>query len=304
MTHPKTRAADLLINTFVWYSPLSNARLERGVAKAAEFGFDGVELPIENPGDWDPGHAARLLGDHGLSCAVGAVMPPGRELVATDEPTLRRTKDYIRSCVDAAAAVGARMVSGPLYASVGRVWRTSPQERAALIGELRDNLHPLADYAAAAGVQLGVEPLNRYETSLVNTAAQVMEVLDGLPTAGIGAALDAYHMNIEERDPAAAVRAVGSRLVHLQVSGNDRGAPGGDHIDWDALATALSDVGYAGMISIESFTPDNETIARAASIWRPLAATQDDIAIDGLAFLRPWRAQWKRTRETERTIQS
>ena len=174
MTHPGARAADLLINTFVWYSPLSNARLERGVAKAAEFGFDGVELPIENPGDWDPGHAARLLGDHGLSCAVGAVMPPGRELVATDEPTLRRTKDYVRSCVDAAAAVGARMVSGPLYASVGRVWRTSPEERAALIAELRDNLQPLADYAAAAGVQLGVEPLNRYETSLVSTAAQAM----------------------------------------------------------------------------------------------------------------------------------
>jgi D-psicose/D-tagatose/L-ribulose 3-epimerase len=299
MTHAGTRVVDLLINTFVWYSPLTDVRLQRGAAKAAELGFDGIELPIEDHGDWDPENAARLLRDHGLSCAIGAVMPPGRELVSTDEATLRRTQDYVCRCIDAATVVGAQMVSGPLYASVGRVWRTSPQERAALVDELRDNLHPLAEYAAAAGVKLGIEPLNRYETSLLNTVEQVMEVLEELPVAGIGAALDAYHMNIEERDPAAAVRAAGSRLVHLQVSGNDRGAPGGDHIDWDALATALSEVGYSGMISIESFTPDNETIARAASIWRPLAATQDDIAIDGLAFLRPWRARWAGAGEAE-----
>ncbi len=118
MTHPRTTAADLLINTFVWYSPLSNARLERAVAKAAEFGFDGIELPIKILAI---GTRATPRGCSAttISAVQWAVMPPGRELVGTDGPTLRRTQDYVRSCVDAAAAVGARMVSGPLYARSG-----------------------------------------------------------------------------------------------------------------------------------------------------------------------------------------
>jgi D-psicose/D-tagatose/L-ribulose 3-epimerase len=297
MVQVRPRPADILVNTFVWYSPLTGARLNRAAARAAELGFDGIELPIENLGDWDPAATAPLLEEHGLTCAVGAVMPPGRELVATDVSTLRTTQDYVRGCIDAAALVGAQIISGPIYASVGRVWRTTSEERRSLIEELRENLRPLADYAAEAGVQLGIEPLNRYETSLINTVAQVMDLLGGLPSTGIGAALDAYHMNIEERSPAAAVRLAGQRLVHLQVSGNDRGAPGGDNIDWQDLAGALGEVGYRGVVSIESFTPENETIARAASIWRPLAESQDAIASDGLAFLRGWRQQWAPSHE-------
>ena len=301
MVQVTPRPADILVNTFVWYSPLTGPRLSHAAARAAELGFDGIELPIENLGDWDPAATRELLQDHGLSGAVGAVMPPGRELVATDASTLRTTQDYLRGCVDAAATVGALIVSGPIYASVGRVWRTTLEERRSLIQELRENLRPLADYAAEAGVQLGLEPLNRYETSLINTVAQAMDLLDGLPSAGIGAALDAYHMNIEERDPAAAVILAGNRLVHLQVSGNDRGAPGGDNIDWRDLAGALSEVGYRGVVSIESFTPENETIARAASIWRPLGESQDAIARDGLEFLRGWRLQWAPSREVSST---
>ncbi|MDQ6917857.1 MAG: TIM barrel protein, partial [Candidatus Dormibacteraeota bacterium] len=93
-------------------------------------------------------------------------------------------------------------------------------------------------------------------------------------------------MNIEERDPAAAIRACGPRLAHFHACANDRGAPGADHIDWKAIAGALGDVDYSGAVSIESFTIENQAIARAASIWRPLAASQDALASDGLAFLR------------------
>ncbi|HTT88628.1 MAG TPA: sugar phosphate isomerase/epimerase family protein [Acidimicrobiales bacterium] len=285
-------SVELLANTFIWCSPLSDRRLSELAPRVAAFGFDGIELPLENVGDWDPDAAASVLKDCRLSCAVGAVMPPGRELVATDPLTLGRTQDYLRACLDCAATVGAPMVSGPVYASVGRVWRATPDERAALVEDLRQALLPVAQHAASVGVAIGLEPLNRYETSLVNTSAQAMEILDGLPAAGIGVALDAYHMNIEERSLSAAVRTAGSRLLHVQVSGNDRGAPGGDGVDWDDLAHGLGEIGYRGMVSIESFTPDNETIARAASIWRPLAESQDAIATDGLPFLRRWVEQW------------
>jgi hypothetical protein len=126
--------------------------------------------------------------------------------------------------------------------------------------------------------------LNRYETSLINTVDQALDALEGL--AGCSLALDVYHMNIEETDiPAAIVRA-GDRIGHVQVSANDRGAPGRDHLDWRAILHALDLAGYPGPLVIESFTAHNATIATAASIWRPLAPTQDAIAVDGLTFLR------------------
>ena len=113
-----------------------------------------------------------------------------------------------------------------------------------------------------------------------------LDALGPLLGRGVGLALDSYHLNIEERSSAAAIRAAGEHLVHLQVCGNDRGAPGGDQTDWPALVKALDDVGYAGPLNIESFTAENAAIATAASIWRPLAPSQDQLAEDGLAFLR------------------
>lgn len=144
----------------------------------------------------------------------------------------------------------------------------------------------MVDYAQQAGVQVAVEPLNRYETSLINTVDQGLEALAGLPDAGCGLLLDIYHMNIEETDIPAAIRRAGERIAHVQVCANDRGAPGADHLPWVAILQALDDVAYQGPLCIESFTADNATIATAASIWRPLARTQDAIAVDGLAHLR------------------
>ena len=93
-------------------------------------------------------------------------------------------------------------------------------------------------------------------------------------------------MNIEEKDQAAAIRHAGNKLVHFHACGNDRGAPGADQIPWESITAALGETGYDGAVVVESFTPDNQTIACAAAIWRPLARTQDDLARDGLAFLR------------------
>jgi D-psicose/D-tagatose/L-ribulose 3-epimerase len=280
-----TMAHALGVNTWVWASPLTDTALAELVPRIAGWGFDVVELPVENPGDWDPGRAAALLADHGLAASVVLVMGEGRELVAAGATTVLSTQDYLKHVVDVAAAVGAPAISGPAYASVGRTWRMSDEERRTRYAELRDGLAPVAEHAAAAGVRIGVEPLNRYETSLLNTVDQTLDALDGLPdTCGI--ALDIYHMNIEETDIAAAVRKAGPRLVHVQVCANDRGAPGADHLDWQAFLGALDDVGYRGPLVIESFTAENATIATAASVWRPLARTQDAIATDGLAFLR------------------
>lgn len=274
------------ISTWVWTSPLSDGRLAQLAAMVSGWGFDVLELPVENPGDWNPAVAAQVLADHGLGATVCLVTSPGRELVDADAATIASTQDYLRHVVDVAHAVGADTIGGPAYSSVGRTWRLAAQARPAAYGQWRDNLAPVVDHAIAAGVTIAVEPLNRYETSFLNTVDQTLEALDGLDPAGVGVLVDLYHQNIEERDLPAAIRRAGDRIAHVQVGANDRGAPGADHHDWAGITAALNDAGYRGPLCIESFTGDNDAIATAASIWRPLAPTQDTLALDGLRFMR------------------
>jgi len=286
-------AADLpiAVNTFVWHSPLTDALLAQTLPKIAGWGFDAVELPLEQAGDWDAIRVRDLLQALGLSSVVGAVFGVGRNLTAAPSDVIDRTLQYLRTAVDVAAAQGSPLVIGPMYTEVGRTWRLPPSDRAAVLTTLRRSLTEAGDYAAARGVRLAVEPLNRYETSLLNTTEQALEVIDPLPAEVIGLNLDTYHMNIEERSLNAAFDMAGDRLLHLQVCGNDRGAPGPpDHMDWGGIRTSLANIHYTGMLGIESFTADNATIATAASIWRPLAPTQDELAIRGLTFLRSWRS--------------
>lgn len=272
------------VNTWVWTSPLTDAGVADLLHRIAGMGFDAVELPLENAGDLDPAVVADVLAETGLTpCVVGA-MAPGRDLV--DAACVAATQDYLRACIDFAAGVGARSVCGPFYAATGRVWRMDAAQRQAAYDDLRTHLAPVVDHAVAQGVRLGVEPLNRYETSLVNTVDQALTALEPLLGEGLGLALDSYHLNIEERSSADAIRAAGPHLTHVQVCGSDRGAPGGDQTDWPAFVAALDEVGYDGPLVIESFTADNASIATAASIWRPLAPTQDELARDGLSFLR------------------
>ncbi|WP_168625752.1 MULTISPECIES: sugar phosphate isomerase/epimerase [unclassified Cryobacterium] len=283
------------VNTWVWVSPLDDERLERIATVAASLGFDAIELPVESVGDWDPGRARDLLGGLRLEPFVVGAMGSGRDLVDESPGVIENTQDYLRQCIDIAAAVGAGVVAGPFYARTGRTWRMTPAERARTIDRLRESLRPVVDHAATHGVVIGIEPLNRYETSLINTVEQGLDALDPLLGDHLGLALDSYHLNIEEKRITDAVRAASGHIAHVQVSGNDRGAVGDDHIDWPSFLDALDDAGYAGPLNLESFTGDNETIATAASIWRPLARSQDELAERSLRYLR--QLQDERTRQ-------
>jgi D-psicose/D-tagatose/L-ribulose 3-epimerase len=273
-------------NTWIWVSPLSDERLAELAPRIRDFGFDAIELPIENLADWDPSRARDLLDGLGLQATTCAVMSPDRDLVSGDRSVIESTQAYIRGATDMAARVGARSLAGPIYSPVGKTWPMDAKQRAAAIRRLVESLRPLADYAAARGVTLALEPLNRFETSFINTAEQVMEVVDAIDSPAVGVLLDTFHMNIEEHDPAVAIRTCDSHVAHFHACGCDRGAPGSDQIPWPKIAAALRDAGYEGPIVIESFTIENQAIAKAAAIWRPLAPTQDAIATEGLSFLK------------------
>jgi D-psicose/D-tagatose/L-ribulose 3-epimerase len=271
-------------NTWIWTSPLTDEGLAELAPRLRDWGFDIVELPVEQLGDWTPSRAASILEAHGLGASMAIAMAPGRELCGADPSVVADTQAFLRECLDVAAEIGAGAIAGPIYTSTGRTWRVSPEERRALYAQLRESLAPVCDHAASVGVRIAIEPLVRYETSLVNTVEQALEAIDDLPACGL--LVDTYHANIEEKAVGDAFRLAGDKLFHVHASANDRGAPGADHVPWDEVRDALRDVGYDGTVVIESFTAENETIATAASIWRPLAASQDAIAVDGLAFLR------------------
>ena len=248
-------------------------------------GFGAIELPVESPGDWDPSRAADVLSELSLKAMVVGAMGVGRDLTSAPAAQIVATQDYLFECIRVASVLGSAVVAGPFYAQTGRVWRMDAADRRAVTEEIRESLAPVVDAAGQAEVSLAIEPLNRYETSIVNTVEQALDVLDPLLGPALGLALDTYHLNIEEKRPNDAIRTAGANLVHVQVCGNDRGPVGDDHTDWSAFLDALDDVGYTGALNLESFTGENDTIATAASIWRPLAPSQDILAERSLAFL-------------------
>jgi D-psicose/D-tagatose/L-ribulose 3-epimerase len=274
------------ITTWVWTSPLTTERFGEIAKHVAKLGYDLVEVPIENTTDLDYGRAAGHLRDSGLGASVCAVMSADRDLIHADESVRANGMAYVRHSIDAARTLGATNVVGPLYSAVGRTWQATADERKRDLDLLVSQLTQLARYAGDKGVVLAVEPLNRFETSFLNLAEQAIEVVDRVDHPACGLLLDTFHMNIEERSVGGAIRAAGPRLKHLHACENDRGTPGSGHVGWAEVADACRAIGFKGPAVIETFTASVKTIARAAAIWRPLAASQDALAEDGLKHLR------------------
>jgi D-psicose/D-tagatose/L-ribulose 3-epimerase len=284
MTAPTTSRMQLGVSTWVWTSPATTTVLESLVPRIAALGFDVIELPIEEVGQFEVQRAGELAREHDLAVSVCAVIGPGRDLLIPGE--VDRGVAYLKACIDIAQTLGSPTVAGPFYSAVGRCWRSTADERARDVDQVARILRSLGEYAGDRGVRLGVETLNRFETSFLNTTEQALELIERVDHPAVGLTLDLFHLGIEEKRLGDALRAAGPRLFHVQVAENDRGTPGTGQLDWNEVAAALHDIDYTGRVVIETFSDRVEAIARAAAIWRPLAPDSDTLARDGLAFLR------------------
>jgi D-psicose/D-tagatose/L-ribulose 3-epimerase len=273
-------------NLWIWEAPVTLDVIERRAPVLAAWGFDVIEIPFEVIDCWDPHQVRTVLDNAGLRASVCIAMSPERDLTTGNPGIVQGTQDYLRDAIESAAIVGSPAVGGPIYSPTGRTGVIAPGERQAILALLAQNLRPVLTDARQANVKLALEPINRFETSLFNTVDQALALIELVNDPVLGLLLDTFHMNIEERDIPAAIHAAGSHLVHFHACGNDRGAPGDGSIPWPGIVAALDDVRYSGSLVIESFASGNELMAAAAAIWRPLAASQDDIATNGLAFLR------------------
>lgn len=273
------------VNTFLLTSPFTSEQVDIfGQFKA--WGCDAVEIALEDASHMDASIIKQALEAHGLTCSsICAAMGPGRDLRGTPAEQ-QAAVEYITQGMELMAKIGCPVMVGPMYSTVGRAEQTPEDEYRRQWDTVVAHLRRLAARADELGVKLAMEPLNRYETDFINTADQAVALVDDVGHPAIGILLDTYHMNIEEKDSATAIRKAGHRLLHVHACGCDRGAPGGDHIDWDSIREALKEVNYRGSLVIESFTPDVKVVAKAASIWRNFEPSREDIAIKGVAFLR------------------
>ena len=272
-------------STFIWVSPFSNKTLDL-LYKAKAFGFDILEICVEDPDAIDAASIRAHADKAGVALTICGAFGPSRDLSSEVATVRQNGLAYLKRCVDFAALLGSPFVSGPMYAAVGATRMLDASDRAAHWARAVANLRTAAAYAAERSVKLAIEPLNRFETDLVNTVDQGLGLVADVGAGNVGLLLDTFHMNIEEKDIPSAIRRANGHIVEFHACSNDRGTPGEDHLPWNAIADALRDVQYEGPVVIEAFTPEIKEIARAVSIWRPLALSQDALARDGLENLR------------------
>ena len=173
-----------------------------------------------------------------------------------------------------------------MYSATGKTRLLPPEKRAQQRDWAVESLREVGAYAATRHIGLAIEPLNRFETDLINTIDQGLNLCDLVGLENVGLLIDTFHMNIEEKSLLQAIRKAGNRVFHVQVSENDRGTPGTGQVRWDEFFSALKDISYGGSVVVESFLPTVAEIARAVSLWRPVASSMDELARDGQKFIR------------------
>lgn len=269
-------------------------------ARAARAGMDFVELLVPEPGELDAAETKAAAAANGLDLVFAARVNLQRDL-ASDTPECRAVGlAYLESCVDTAAAFGAKIVGGPLYGAplvfAGRAPAPVGEDtRKRRVERVVDALKTASARAADNGVVLAVEPLNRFETDFANTTDHALAIVDAVGSNALGAMLDTFHMNMEDREIAAAIRKAGSRMVHFQANENHRGFLGDGHIDWPSVARALAAIGYGGPITLEPFRRDDVPPGTCVAQWRAPHRDEDSQLAASAAYLRAaldaaWRA--------------
>lgn len=273
------------INTFLFTSPFTNESTSL-FPQFKKWGFQSIEIPIEDPSHIDPKHVKAELDKHGLVCgSVCACMGPDRDLRG-DATQQKTAMDYMTRVLDQMVDLDCPSLIGPVYSSVGRADAVPEKEYKQQWKTVVKQLKTLSKYAQKRGRQICLEPLNRFETDFINTVDQGLQMIADVGSPVLKLHLDTFHMNIEEKNQAKAIRKAGKLLGHFHACGTDRGTPGNDSLDWPPIVAALKSVGYKGDVVIESFTKDVKVIARAAAIWRRIEPTQDEIAVKGLKNLK------------------
>lgn len=268
---------------FVWTMNMDED-LSGTLAFLKTSGFDFVEIPINDTRIEKWQRLGQQLKALDLDVQACTLCGADYSLISPDETVRRAGVAYLKQIVDCAAAAGATILMGPFYAgfktfsgkpATADEWRWSVK-----------GMREVAEYASQQGVRLAIEYLNRFETYLLTCAQELVRYIEAVDHPNCRAAFDTFHANLEEKNIADALRLCAPYLVHIQLSENDRSTPGQGHIPFDEVFRVLQEVDYTGPIAIEAFGPNPPELATATHIFRPMFQSPEQLAVDGLSFIK------------------
>lgn len=285
------------IHSFVWTNGKTQDGLERALEKTAEHGFRTIEFAYLKPELFDLDRLAKKAQSLDVEIGVTMGLPPEKDVSSTDPDRVAAGKAMLADAVRAVRDIGGNKLGGILYSAHRKYddpptpdgWKNSVEAIA-----------ETAELAKGTGVDIVLEVVNRFETNLLNTTAQGMKFLDDTGRDDVWLHLDTFHMNIEEANPAAAIRLAGDRLGYFHIGESNRGYLGDGVINFDLIFDALLDIGYQRDIVFESFSTAvvDEALTRACAIWRDTWTENDPLAIHGRDYIRLKMDEAQRRRAT------
>lgn len=275
------------VHTSMWTMTWDADGCERAVARAAEYGMDFLEIALLDPARSHAAHSRATLERHGMRAVCSLGLP--QDAWASRDPEAAIA--FLRLALDTAAALGAEALTGVVYGGIGE--RTGLPPTGTELSNVARTLDAAAAHAATLGLSLGIEPVNRYESHLINTAAQGVEMVERVGRENLFVHLDTYHMNIEEKGVANGILAAREHLRYIHLSESDRGTPGTGTVAWDEIFATLAAIGFDGGLAMESFINMPPEIAHGLSVWRPVASGEAEVMGAGLPFLRNKARQYR-----------
>lgn len=260
-----------------------------------EWGYDAVELPLFGATPRTMAKVARRLDSLRLVRTGVMTVAADENLLSADPQVRRRGILRRKKTLDAAAAAGCRTLVGPLHSAIGLFSGRGPTD-----DEWKrsvEAMQKIAEYAASVDVMLGIEAINRFECYFLNSAEQLARYVADVNHPYCGAMYDTFHAHIEEKSPRKAISLLADHLVHVHISENDRSTPGSGQVAWKKTFDALQKAEYDGLLVIEAFSGRLEKITDATKIWRSMFDSEEQLARDGLAFMKKEVAKRKKSKK-------
>ena len=264
----------------LWAPAWTREGAELAITEAARYQLDVIEIPLLDPDQVDVAHSDALFRKHNVACTASLGLPDDVE--ASRHPEAATA--YLMRALDVAHGLGCSTLSGVTYSTLG--YRSGLPPTEAEYENVAKAMKPVARRAADYGMTLGLEPCNRYETHLLNTARQTLALRERIGEPNVIIHLDTYHTNIEEKNFASALADGGGHVRYVHLSESDRGVPGSANVNWKEVMTALKNAHFDGDLVGESFVNMMPQLAKALSVWRPVARNRDDVMDVGMPFLR------------------
>lgn len=242
-------------------------------------GVSVIETPLLDPQTYDSAGTRRAAERHGIEIVCSLGLPADMDVLIRPN----EVAEYLGFALRVARDAGAEALSGVTYGTIGK--RSGAPATEAELDAICLLIDKVAGKARALNMKLGIEPCNRYETHLLNTAEQAADLIERVGAGNVFVHLDTYHMNIEEVSMAQGFADAGEHLGYVHLSESNRGVPGRGTLDWKGTFEGLKDVGYDGTLTLESFVHLAPEIASGLAVWRPVAERPEDVIQVGLPFL-------------------